>query len=125
MAVSRSAKPLRGSLGWGASWGPALDVAENDDQYVVTVELPGTKKDDVTVEVHGSVLAIRSEKSNEREEENEQRRCVERTDGSFSRSFTLPVSADGERVNAAFRNGVLTVDIANREEAKPSVIAVK
>jgi HSP20 family protein len=116
---------LRGSLGEAASWAPALDVVENDDKYVVTVELPGTKKDDVTVEVHENVLTIRGEKRNEREEEKEQRRYVERTYGSFSRSFTLPSNADGERVSAAFRNGVLTVDVAKREEAKPSVVAVK
>jgi HSP20 family protein len=116
---------LRGNLGEATSWAPALDVTENDDKYAVAVELPGTNKDDVTVEVHENVLTIRGEKRDEREDENEQRRYVERTYGSFSRSFTLPSNAAGDRVNASFRNGVLTVEIPKSEEAKPSVIAVK
>lgn len=118
--------PSRPRVGDSVSgWAPAIDVAEDDDRYVVTVELPGTKKDDVTVEVHENVLTIRGEKRNEREEEKEQRRYVERTYGSFSRSFTLPSNAAGDRVHAAFKNGVLTVEVPKREEAKPSVIAVK
>ena len=106
-------------------WAPALDVSESDDQFTVTVELAGAKKEDVQVEVHDNVITIRGEKRNEREEEDEQRRFVERTYGSFSRSFTLPANADGDRVQASFKDGVLTVEIAKREEAKPNVIAVK
>ena len=106
-------------------WVPAMDVTENDEQYALTVELPGTKKADTTVEVHENLLTIRGEKRNEREEEKEQRRYVERTYGSFSRSFTLPANAAGDRVSASFKDGVLTVEIPKREEAKPSVIAVK
>ena len=106
-------------------WIPAMDVTENDDRYALTVELPGTKKEDVTVEFHENVLTIRGEKRNEREEEKEQRRYVERTYGSFSRSFTLPANAAGDRVRASFKDGVLTIEIPKREEAKPTVIAVK
>jgi HSP20 family protein len=106
-------------------WVPAMDVTENDDQYALTIELPGTKKEDVTVEFHENVLTIRGEKRNEREEEGEQRRYVERSYGSFSRSFTLPANAAGDRVRASFKDGVLAIEIPKREEAKPTVIAVK
>ena len=70
-----------------------MDVTENDDWYALTVELPGTKKEDVTVEVHESVLTIRGEKRNEREEEKEQRRYIERAltecEGNVSRAARI------------------------------------
>ncbi len=106
-------------------WTPAMDVAEDDDQFIVTMELAGAKKEDVTVEAHDHVLTIRGEKRSERTEEKEHRRYVERTFGSFSRSFTLPANADPDAVEATFSDGVLTVKIAKREEAKPKTIAVK
>ncbi|MDJ0789399.1 MAG: Hsp20/alpha crystallin family protein [Myxococcota bacterium] len=106
-------------------WSPSVDVSEDDGHYVVTAELPGAKKDDVTVELQDNLLTIRGEKKSEREEKKEQRRYVERVYGSFSRSFTLPANADGNRMNAVFKDGVLTVEIAKREEPKPKTIAVK
>jgi HSP20 family protein len=106
-------------------WSPAMDVSENDDQFVITMELAGGTKDDVTVETDDNVLTIRGEKRNERTDESEHRRYVERSFGSFSRSFTLPANADADSVNAQFSDGVLTVEIAKREEAKPKTIAVK
>ena len=106
-------------------WAPALDINEDDDRYVVTVELAGAKKKDVTVEVHDNVLTISGEKRHEREEKNEQRRYVERSYGSFSRSFSLPANADPDRIEARIEDGVLTVQIAKREETKPKTISVK
>jgi HSP20 family protein len=107
-----------------AAWAPPMDFAENDDRFVLTMELAGAKKEDVTVEAHENVLTIRGEKRSERTDENEQRRYVERSFGSFSRSFTLPTNADADSVEARFADGVLTVEIAKREEAKPKTIAV-
>ena len=106
-------------------WAPALDVAENDDHFIITVELAGAKKEDVAVEANDDVLTIRGEKRSERIEENEQRRHVERSFGSFSRSFTLPANADPDAIKANFADGVLTVEVAKREEPKPKTIAVK
>jgi HSP20 family protein len=94
---------------------PAVDISEDDERYVVTVELPGSKKDDITVEMHGSVLTIRGEKRNEREGRREHSRWIERCYGSFSRSFTLPADAIGERIEAEFREGILTVEIPKAE----------
>jgi len=104
---------------------PAVDVAENDDEYIVTAELAGAKKDDVTVELHEGVLTLRGEKTSEREEKKDQARYVERSFGTFSRSFQLPANADGEKLAAHFQDGVLTIRIAKLEDAKPRVINIK
>jgi HSP20 family protein len=113
------ARPRRGELV------PALDIHEDEKSFVVTLELPGAKRDDVTVECHGNVLTIRGEKRSEREEKKEQRRWVERSYGSFVRSFTLPENADAERMQASFKDGVLTITIAKSEESKPKIINIQ
>ena len=103
---------------------PALDVAEDDDGYVVTVELPGASKDDVMVECHDGMLTIRGEKKSEREGKKEQHRWVERSFGSFSRSFALPTNAAGDRIKAHFKDGVLTLEIPKLEQVKPQTIDI-
>jgi HSP20 family protein len=114
---------------WGRGDGgrqfPAIDVAEDDSRYVVTAELPGAKREDVTVELHEGALTIRGEKRSEREDKGERRRIVERSFGAFSRTFSLPPDADPERVGAAFKEGVLTVTIGKRAESKPRTVDVK
>ena len=104
---------------------PAVDVSENEKGYAVTVELPGVKKDDVTVEVHENVLTIRGEKKSEREEKKDKTHWLERTYGSFSRSFTLPPTAVVDELKATFRDGVLTLEIPKKEELKPRQISIK
>lgn len=104
---------------------PAVDVSEDDAKYCITVELPGASKDDVTVEHHENMLTIRGEKKSEREEKQERSRLVERSYGAFSRSFTLPRDADPDHVHAAFKNGVLEVEIPKTEEAKPRTVSIK
>jgi HSP20 family protein len=115
--------PGRGAR--GGRWSPAVDIAEDDQKYVITAELPGTSKDDVHVEVHKNVMTIRGEKRSEREEKKEQSRWVERSYGSFSRSFTLPANSAADRVNASFKDGVLTIELPKVEAAKPKVISVR
>jgi HSP20 family protein len=109
----------------GRGFAPAVDVAETNDEYVVTAELAGAKPEDVTVELHEGVLTIRGEKRSERDERKEHARYVERVFGSFSRSFSLPQNADGEKVQASFADGVLTLRVAKKEEAKPRTIAIQ
>lgn len=104
---------------------PSIDIAEDDDRYVVTAELPGAKREDITIEMHDQLLTIRGEKKSEREEKKEHSRYVERSYGSFSRSFTLPANANADHIKASFANGVLTVEVPKSEEAKPKVIAIK
>lgn len=121
-------RPLRLSESfWGQAgrWVPAMDVNEDDSQYVITIELPGTKREDVAVEAHENRLTIRGEKRDEREEKKEQRRYIERSFGSFSRSFSLPKDADSEHVEARFENGVLSISIPKLEEAKPRTVDIK
>ena len=109
----------------GRGFAPAVDVAESTDEYVVTAELPGAKPEDVTVELHEGVLTLRGEKRSERDEHKEHARYVERVFGSFSRSFSLPQNANGEKVQASFNDGVLTLRVPKREEAKPRTIAIQ
>lgn len=108
-----------------AQFAPAVDVSETDDAYVVAAEIPGAKPEDVTVELHEGVLTLRGEKRSERDERREHARYVERTFGSFSRSFSLPQNANPEKVDASFKEGVLTLRIPKREEAKPRTIAIQ
>jgi HSP20 family protein len=108
-----------------SGFAPSLDISEDEQRYVVTVELPGTKREDITIELKDQILTIRGEKRNEREEKKEQSRWIERSYGSFSRSFTLPANAAADRVKADFNNGVLTVEIPKAEEAKPKTISIK
>ena len=107
-----------------ARWSPSVDVSESDSHYIVTAELAGASKDDVTVEMQDGVLTIRGEKKSEREQEDENQRYVERSYGMFSRSFTLPPNANEDEIKASFSEGVLTVEIAKREEKKPKAITV-
>jgi HSP20 family protein len=113
-----------------AFWGhggrelPVLDVCEGEDGYVVSAELPGVSREDVTVEVLGHVLTIRGEKKRACEREAERCRVVERTFGAFSRSFTLPADANAERISATLEHGVLTVTVAKQCERAPRVIEV-
>ncbi|MCP3985092.1 MAG: Hsp20/alpha crystallin family protein [bacterium] len=120
---------MEGMLGRSAArtgaWLPAVDVNESDLAFVVTAELPGAKSEDITVEGHGDLLTIRGEKRSERDEKDEHRRLIERSYGSFSRSFTLPPTADGDRVEADFKDGVLTITIPKQEEHKPRTVPIR
>lgn len=109
----------------GGRWAPALDVTESDGSWVLTVELPGARREDVSVEVHENVLTIRGEKKCEREEKEERRHYVERSYGSFSRSLRLPAQVDPERIRATFQDGVLTVEVPKTEAQKPRTIDIK
>jgi HSP20 family protein len=102
-----------------------MDVAGGEKAYTVTVELPGCRMEDVHVDLQEGVLTIRGEKRSEREEKEEQRRYVERTYGSFSRSFRLPPDADPDHLEASLKDGVLAITIPRTEEAKPRPIAIK
>jgi len=104
---------------------PALDIHESDHEYVLTLELPGVRKEDVSVDVNEGVLSVRGEKTSGREEKKERSRWVERTYGSFHRALTLPANAAHDRIDAAFKDGVLTVRIPKVEQSKPKTIAVK
>jgi HSP20 family protein len=101
-----------------------MDVSESKEGYTVTVEVPGAKREDITVESQDNVVTIRGEKRDEREEKDEHRHYLERRYGTFSRSFRLPADAS-DNIRAVFRDGVLTVEVPKQEEKKPQSIAIK
>ena len=124
MEVSRLLQGPWGGDGEERQWVPAMDVSESNEGYTVTVEIPGAKREDITVESQDNVVTIRGEKRDEREEKDEHRHYLERRYGTFSRSFRLPADASDD-IRAAFRDGVLTVEVPKQEEKKPQSIAIK
>ena len=99
---------------------PATDVVENDRELILTSELPGMTRKDVTVSVDDGVLTVKGEKSEERKEGDEQKdyRVVEREYGAFQRAFTLPRTVDGTKITATMKDGILTVRLPKLPEAK-------
>jgi len=107
------------------AWTPAVDIAEHDDEYLVKVELPGVNKEDVKITIESNVLTIRGEKKQEKETKKENYHRVERNYGSFQRSFTLPSTVKSEKIDASYKDGILSVSLPKAEEAKPKQIEVK
>jgi HSP20 family protein len=103
---------------------PAVDVYEDEHKVVLKLEVPGVKQEDLDVQVENTTLTVRGQRSFEKEEKEENFQRIERRYGSFSRSFTLPNTIDTENVNASYDNGVLKLELAKREEAKPKQIKV-
>lgn len=108
-----------------AEWSPLVDIMEDDKEYVIKAEIPEMKKEDIKLNVHDDVLTISGERKYEKEEQNKKYHRVERAYGSFMRSFTLPEDADGTRVMAEYKDGLLNVHLPKSEKAKPKSIEVK
>ncbi|MBI1806486.1 MAG: Hsp20/alpha crystallin family protein [Ignavibacteria bacterium] len=106
-------------------WMPAVDIIERENDYYIKAELPGVNKNDVRITVQNDVLTIRGEKKNETEKKSDNYRRVERSYGSFERSFTLPTSVKNDKIEASYDNGVLTISLPKAEESKPKEIEVK
>ena len=107
------------------AWNPQVDIFENKDQIVLEAELPGMKPEDVNISIENNVLTIHGERKFEKKDEKDNFHRVERSYGSFTRSFTLPPTVSSENANAEFENGVLRLTLAKREEAKPRRIEIK
>jgi HSP20 family protein len=115
-----------GEENWSlATWAPACDIYETDNEIVVKAELPEVKKDDVFVSIEKNLLTIRGERKFSEETKKENYHRVERSHGEFMRSFTIPSFVDTNKVNAEFKDGVLRVTLAKCEESKPKQIEVK
>lgn len=106
-------------------WLPNMDVQEDKDRFTINMELPGLSKDDVSLTVREGVLTIEGERKQEDEKEGVNYHRVERRYGKFLRSFQLPVRVKEDKIEAVFKDGVLTVQIPKAEEIKPKQIAVK
>ncbi len=123
----------RDLLGWdpfgdlrpAAVFSPSFEVKETPEQFLVRADLPGVEEKDVDVSLHNGVLSISGSRTSEQRKEGEAYYVHERQYGSFSRSFALPDTADGDRVDASLTSGVLTVTIGKRTEVKPRKIAFK
>lgn len=106
-------------------WTPLVDIAEDEKEYLIKVELPEVQKDDVKVTVESGTLTIAGERKAEKEEKGHKFHRIERFYGRFERSFTIPDDALGDNVKAEFKDGVLRVHLAKSEKARPKQIEVK
>lgn len=110
---------------FGRSWVPPVDIYESEDHEVVLkAELPEMKREDIHLTFENGVLTLRGERKFQNEVKRENFHRIERRAGAFSRSFTLPNTVDANRISASYRDGVLTIRLPQREEARPKQIAV-
>jgi HSP20 family protein len=115
----------RGEVSWGKM--PAVDIADKEKAYEITAELPGMDESNVDVKFADGTLTIKGEKKEEKEEKKKDHHLSERRYGSFQRSFAVPDSVEADKIEAQFKNGVLTVTLPKRPEAQKSEkkIAIK
>ena len=106
------------------TWAPAVDIYETANELVVKADLPDVNEKDIDVRVENNLLTIRGERKFEKSISEENYLRVERTYGSFSRSFSLPNTVNPEAIGAEYKNGVLTVTLPKREESKPRQVKV-
>lgn len=109
-----------------ADWSPTVDIEENDESFLIRADIPGVNKEDIDVRLENGVLSITGERSEEKEVgEGTRLHRTERYCGTFSRRFTLPASIKASKVDASYRDGVLSLMIPKAEEAKPKAIDIK
>jgi HSP20 family protein len=120
------AEPFWREAGWGGGV-PAVDISEKEKDYEVTAELPGMEEKDIDVKFADGMLTIKGEKKEEKEEKKKDYYLSERRYGSFQRSFQVPEGVDAEKIEASFKNGVLTVTLPKTAEAQKQAkkIAIK
>lgn len=106
------------------NWMPPVDIQETDEAYKLQAELPGLTKEDIQITLENNVLRLAGERKFEKDVTKENYHRVERTYGTFTRSFALPHQVNAEGIQAAFENGVLTVTVPKAEQAKPRKIAI-
>jgi HSP20 family protein len=106
------------------TWAPPVDIFENENNIVLKAELPGVDPKDVEVRVEDNTLYLKGDRKFEKETKEENYHRIERAYGSFARSFSLPNSIDAEKVAADYKDGLLTLTLPKREEAKPKTIKI-
>ena len=123
----RSALQQDGENEWltTSTWTPLVDITEDDKEYSIKADIPDVNKEDVKVSVNNGMLVISGERKFEKEDKGRKYHRVERSYGSFVRSFTLPEDSDPGKIQADFKNGVLLVRVAKSEKAQPRQIEVK
>lgn len=106
------------------NWNPSVDIYENDQEYVISAELPGVDKKDISLDVKGRTLSLKGERSAEKDIREDRYYRRERSYGKFERMFSLPDHVDLEVISADFKDGVLRITIPKSEKEKPRQIAV-
>ena len=105
-------------------WAPPVDVMEDEDKIFVKAEIPGMKKEEIDIEMTGDTLTIKGERKFELEEKKENFVRVERSYGSFQRSFTIGVPVKAAEVKAGYKDGILEITIPKAEEVKPKKVEI-
>ena len=118
------------SLAWNRgenlrSWYPETDVSETPEHLILRLEVPGLTRDHIRISVENNVLTVRGEKQQETTSEDESFYRTERSYGAFERSFSLPAHSDANHVQATLDNGVLTIKLPRREEARPREVPIE
>lgn len=108
-----------------AEWLPLVDITEDEREYLIKAELPEVRKEDVKVTVEDGTLTIAGQRKFAKEEAGRRYHRIERAYGSFARNFALPDNVEPDKVNAEFKDGLLTVRLAKVENARPKTIEVK
>lgn len=106
------------------AWMPAVNIRETESAFLIEAELPGLNKDDVEITLENNLLKLSGERRFEKDTKEENYHRVERSYGSFLRTFSLPSQVDSEGVKANFKDGVLTIEVPKAEEAKPRKISI-
>jgi len=106
------------------TWAPPVDIYENGDSLVLKAEVPGINPDDVEIRVEDNHLYLKGERKFEKEVKEQNYHRVERSYGTFTRTFTLPNTIDSDKVSANYKDGVLTLTMPKKEEAKPKTIKI-
>jgi HSP20 family protein len=115
----------RSWMNWNsATWYPPVDVLESKDSYVLRAELPGMKKEDFNLEVKDGMLTLSGERKSEKTTDDVKYRTVERVEGRFSRSFSLPETVKHDGIQATYKDGILEIHVPKAEEAKPRRIEI-
>ena len=124
-ATGRSIANSDADLGF-AEWSPTVDIEEDDNNYLIRADVPGVDKKDIDVRLNNGVLSITGEKKVENEiGKGGKHHRTERYSGSFSRSFTLPTAIKSDKVDASYKDGVLTLKVPRAEDTKPKAIEIK
>ncbi|HEO64040.1 MAG TPA: Hsp20/alpha crystallin family protein [Candidatus Omnitrophica bacterium] len=114
----------RGSGLFEDAWSPAVDVYDSKDNIMVKADIPGMNKEDLDVSVYGDTLVIKGEKKQEKESRDKDFVRTERFYGAFQRIISLPAEVDAEKVSAVYKDGVLELVLAKKEESKPKQFKV-
>lgn len=107
-----------------ADWNPSVDITENDEKITVKAELAGMKKEDINVTLKNDVLTIKGEKSDSKDSEKDNIHVSERHYGKFIRSFRLPAKVDRGKIDASYKDGILTLELPKVEDAQPKNIEI-